>query len=125
VVWLTATALPGGDPAEMAAYFDRLTDSALTGAVWLPLMLSFALGGILLPWAARRAGAVHWWVPTLATVALAAEFGLPFHSTASEVAVFAALTVAYGAIGLRVLRMTDAEWDGVATPSRREVSVPA
>jgi hypothetical protein len=118
VVWLTATALPGGDAAEMAAYFDRLTESSLTGAVWLPLMLCFGVGGIVLPWAARRAGAVHWWVPVLATVALVVEFGLPFHSTASEVAVFAALTVANGAIGLRVLRMTDAEWDGASSTHR-------
>ena len=125
VVWLTATALPGGDPAEMAAYFDRLTESFLTGAVWVPLMLCSAVGGILLPWAARRAGAVHWWVPALATVALVAEFGLPFHSTASEVAVFAALTAAYGAIGVRVLRMTDSEWDGVPLPTHGEAPVPA
>ncbi len=120
VVWLTATALPGGDPAEMAAYFDRLTESALTGAVWMTLMLCLGIGLAVLPWAAWRAGAVHWWVPALATVAVAAEFGLPFHSTASEIVVFAALAVAYGTIGLRVLRMTDAEWDGV--PSTRPVS---
>jgi hypothetical protein len=113
VVWLTATALPGGDPAEMAAYFDRLTESWLTGVIWLTLSLCFALGLAVLPWAAWRAGAVHWWVPTLATVAVLAEFGLPFRSTASEIAVFAALAAAYGAIGLRVLRMTDAEWTGV------------
>jgi hypothetical protein len=117
VVWLTATALPGGDPTEMAAYFDRLTESSLTGAVWLPLMLCLGIGLAVLPWAAWRAGAVHWWVPALATVAVVAEFGLPFHSTASEIVVFAALAAAYGTIGLRVLRMTDAEWDAV--PSAR------
>jgi hypothetical protein len=123
VVWLTATALPGGDPTEMAAYFDRLTDSSLTGAVWLTLSLCFALGLAVLPWAAWRAGAVHWWAPTLTTVAVVAEFGLPFRSTASEIAVFAALAVGFGAIGLRVLRMTDAEWDGVPTaPVRSPVA---
>lgn len=117
VIWVTATALPGGDPAEMAAYFDRLTESSLTGAVWMTLMLSFGLGLLMLPWATWRAGAVPVWVPALATVAVVAEFGLPFHSTASEIAVFTALTVAYGTIGLRVLRMTDAEWDGVRRTS--------
>jgi hypothetical protein len=119
VVWLTATALPGGDPTEMAAYFDRLTESSLTGAVWMPLMLCLGIGLAVLPWAAWRAGAVHWWVPALATVAVAAEFGLPFRSTASEIVVFAALAAAYGTIGLRVLRMTDAAWDAV--PSARPV----
>ena len=119
VVWLTATALPGGDPAEMAAYFDRLTASSLTGAVWMTLMLCLGIGLLALPWAAWRAGGLHWWVPALATVAVLAEFGLPFHTTASEIVVFTALTAAFGAIGLRVLRMTDAEWDGA--PSDRPV----
>jgi hypothetical protein len=117
VVWLTATALPGGDPAEMAAYFDRLTESSLAGGVWMSLMLCLGIGLAVLPWAAWRAGAVHWWVPALATAAVAVEFGLPFHSTASEVVVFAVLAAAYGTIGVRVLRMTDSEWDGVAATS--------
>jgi hypothetical protein len=125
VIFLIATALPGGDPAEMVAYFDRLTESSLTGTVWITLMLCFAIGAALLPWAAWRAGAVHWWVPALATVAVVAEFGLPFHSTASEVVVFTALTAAFGTIGLRVLRMTDAEWDGVRTPAHVPAPVAA
>ena len=125
IIWMAASALPGGDPAEMAAYFDRLTDSALVGAVSMTLLLCFGLGAAILPWAAWRAGAVHWGVPALATVAVVAEFGLPFRSTATEIVVFSALVAAYGAIGLRVLRMTDAEWDGVPAPARSEVPVPA
>jgi hypothetical protein len=120
VVWLTATALPGGDPAEMAAYFDRLTESSLTGAVWMTLMLCLGIGLAVLPWAAWRAGAVQWWIPALATVAVVAEFGLPYHSTASEIAVFAALAVVFGHLGIRVLRMADGEWDGVRPAGRQE-----
>ena len=124
VIYMAASALPGGDPAEMAGYFDRLTDSSLVGIVSTTLMLSFGLGAAVLPWAAWRAGAVSWWVPALATVAIVAEFGLPFRSTVTEIVVFGALTTAYGAIGLRVLRMTDAEWDGVrpSVPSDAPVS---
>ncbi len=125
VIWMTAMALPGGDPTEMAAYFDRMTDSALVATVATTLFVCFAIGAAVLPWAAWRAGAVHWWVPVLATVAVVAEFGLPFHSTASEIVVFTALAAAYGAIGLRVLRMTDAEWDGVRSSTRAEAPVPA
>ena len=123
LIFVVASSLPGGDPAQMIAYWDRLTESALVGTVWITLMLSFGLGLGLLPWAAWRAGSVHWWVPALATVAVLAQFGLPFHSTATELAVFAALTAAFGAIGVRVLRMTDAEWDGV--PSSTRTKVPA
>lgn len=125
VIFLIASALPGGDPAEMAAYFDRMTESSLVGVVWITLTLSFALGVAVLPWAAWRAGAVHWWVPALVTVAVVVEYGLPFHSTPIEVVVFAAWTAAFGAIGLRVLRMTDEEWDGVRTPERGGAAVHA
>jgi hypothetical protein len=122
VVFLIASALPGGDPAEMAAFMDRLSESSLTGIVWTTLMVSWALGLLILPWAARRAGTVHWWVPTLATIAVVAEFGLPFRSTATELGVFAALAAAYGTIGLRVLRATDAEWDGVPPATRNDAA---
>lgn len=125
-VFLIASSLPGGDATEMTAFWDRLTfESTLVGIVWLPLMLSFGLGLAVLPWAAWRAGAVHWWVPALATLAVAAQFGLPFHSTASEIVVFTALTAVFGTIGLRVLRMTDAEWDGVRSADRTQESIAA
>jgi hypothetical protein len=125
VIYMAAAGLPGGDPAEMAAYWDRLGESALVGTIWTTLLLCFGLGAAILPWAARRAGAVHWWVPALATVAVVAEFGLPFRSTTTEIVVFGTLTAAFGAIGVRVLRMSDGEWDGVRTPTRGEAPVPA
>jgi hypothetical protein len=122
VVFMIASELPGGDPAEMAAFFDRLTESSLVGIVWTTLTLCWGLGLAILPWAAWRAGAVHWWVPALATVAVVAEFGLPFRSTATEIVVFAALAAAYGAIGLRVLRSTDTEWEGVRSAEPQPVT---
>jgi hypothetical protein len=125
VIYMAASGLPGGDPTEMAAYWDRLGESAVVGTVSTSLLLCFGLGAAILPWAALRAGAVHWWVPALTTVALLAEFGLPVHSTATELVVFVALAAAYGAIGLRVLRMTDAEWNGVRTPVHAGAPVPA
>jgi hypothetical protein len=125
VLFLFAGALPEGDPAEMAAYIDRIGEDSAAGLVWTVVMVSWGLGMLILPWAAWRAGAVHWWVPAVATVAVLSEFLLPFRSTATELVVFAALAVAFGVIGLRVLRMTDAEWDGVRTPVHAGASVPA
>lgn len=71
----------------------------LVGIVYITLSLCPAIGAVVLPWAAWRAGAVHWWVP--ATAAVVAEYGLPFHSTAIELVVVAALTAASGVLGLR------------------------
>ncbi len=111
--YLVATALPGGDPSEMVAFIDRLNDSALLGAVAFPLILCFGLGVAILPWGAWRAGAVQWWVPALATAVLAAHLALPETLPYAGTAKMLALTVAYTALGLQVLRQTDAEWDGV------------
>jgi hypothetical protein len=123
--YLMGTALAGGDEAEMVAYIERLNASAVLGLVAFPLILCFALGILVLPWAAWRAGAVHWWVPVLGTVAVLVEELLPFRSNTITIVVLVAVTVAFGAIGLRVLRMGDAEWDGVGTPVRTEAPLPA
>lgn len=124
IFYIAALALPGGDRGEMVAYIDRLNESAALGAVAFPLILCFGLGVAVLPWGAWRAGAVHWWVPAVATAAVAAEMLLPFRTTVSIVLSLVAITAAYAALGLQVLRMTDAEWDGVR-PAAPRSRVPA
>ena len=123
--YLVSLALAGGDRGEMVAFVDRLNASPAIGAIAFPLILCFGLAVAVLPWGAWRAGAVHWWVPVLATAAVVAEMGLPFRTTLSVTAILVAATVAYTALGLRVLRMTDAEWDGVRSPARTDTPVPA
>jgi hypothetical protein len=123
--YILGSATADGDRGEMVAYIDRLNASPVLGFVAFPLILCFALGVLVLPWAAWRAGAVHWWVPGLATVAVLVEEGLPFGSPAVSIGTLTAVTVAFVAMGLRVLRMTDAEWDGVRRPARVEAPVPA
>lgn len=121
--YLVSLSLAGGDRGEMIDFIDRLNASPALGAIAFPLILSFGLSVAVLPWGAWRAGAVHWWVPALATAAFVAETALPFRTTLSATAILVAASVAYTALGLRVLRMTDAEWDGVRSPA--PTSVPA
>jgi hypothetical protein len=109
----------------MVQYVDRLNESPVLGFVAWPLILCFALGLLVLPWAAWRAGAAHWWVPAVVTVAVLVEEFSPLRGTAVTVAVLTAVTVAFGYLGARVLRMGDAEWDGVRTPVRTEAPVAA
>lgn len=116
--YLATTALPGGDRGEMVAFIDRLNDSVLLGAVVFPLILCFGLGVAILPWGAWRAGAVHWWVPALASAVLVAHLALPEDLPHAGTVTAVALTVAYTALGLQVLRQSDTEWDGVH-PTRR------
>ncbi len=120
--YLLGVSLAGGDRAEMVEYVDRLNSSAAVGLIAFPLIMCFALAVLVLPWAAWRAGAIHWWVPAVTTVAVLVEELSPFRSTASTVVVLTAVTVAYGALGVRVLRMSDAAWTGV--PSARRAPEP-
>lgn len=115
--YIVALALPGGDRAQMVAYIDRLNASPALGAVAFPLILCFGLGVLTLPWAAWRAGVFRVWGPTLATAAVLSHFALPpgLETPVVEVAALVALTVVFGYLGVRILRLTDAEWDGVPT----------
>ena len=123
--YILGSALAGGDREEMVAYVDRLNASPVLGFVAFPLILCFSLGVLILPWAAWRAGAAHWWAPAVVTVAALVEELLPFRATGVTVAVLVAVTVVFGSLGVRVLRMTDAEWDGVPAPVRAEAPIPA
>ena len=123
--YLVALSLPGGDRAEMVAYIDRLNESTTLGYVAFPLILCFGLGVLVLPWAAWRVGAAALWAPVVATAVVLAHFMLPETVLAVEVAGLVALTVVFGYLGVRVLRMTDAEWDGARTPARTGTPVPA
>jgi hypothetical protein len=123
--YILGSALAGGDRTEMVTFVDRLNASPVLAVVAFPLILCFALGVLILPWAAWRAGAAHWWVPAVGTVAVLVEEALPFRTTAVSVVVLGAVTVVFGVLGVRVLRMTDAEWDGVRTPTHAQAPVPA
>src|SRR5690606_27390632 len=67
--YLFGLALPGGDQAQMESYVERVNTSAV-GAVAFPLILCFALGVLVLGWAAWRAGLVGLWGPIAVTLAV-------------------------------------------------------
>jgi hypothetical protein len=115
--YLFGSALAGGDRAEMIAYVDRLNGSFVVGVIAFPLILCFALGVLILPWAAWRAGAIGWWAPAVATAAVLVEEFLPIGSPVVSVATLGAGTVVFAALGVRVLRMKDAEWEGIPARS--------
>jgi hypothetical protein len=109
-VALLVLGLPGGDPAQMVAFVDRMNDRPEVGAVVLPLVLSFGLGVALLAWAAWRAGLVGWWGPALVTAVVVAHTALPEVPAAVELAGLTAIAVVFGWLGVRVLRLPDRAW---------------
>jgi hypothetical protein len=111
MVYLFGLPLAGGNRAEMVAYVDRLNDTAAVGFVAFPLILSFGLGLAVLAWAAWRSGLVGLWGPVAVTAVVLAHLVLPDGTIAVEVTALLTLTVVFGWLGVRVLRLTDAEWE--------------
>lgn len=103
---LVVRSMPGGDSAEMRALLERINEGA-TFKVAFPLLISFGLAILLLGIALRRAGVLPWW--GLAAVVTAFLLISVPHLWV-EAAQNTLVTIAFGYVGLRLLRMTDREW---------------
>lgn len=123
--YVVALALPGGDRTEMVAYIERLNASPALAAIAFPLITCFGLGVLAMAWAAWRTGLLGWWGPVLVTLVVLLHFVLPVVIPAIQVGTLVALAVVFGYLGIRVARMSDAEWGtaGRATGVRIPVSV--
>lgn len=114
-----------GDREAMVALIDRMDSSPVVGAIVFPMILAFALGLLLLSLALWRARIVQGWAAALVIGAVAIDIGAPDGvpttiSIAKQLLAFAA----FAYVGLRVLRMSDTEWD--RPDERRElVAQPA
>ncbi|MEV4620803.1 hypothetical protein AB0J74_19095 [Asanoa sp. NPDC049573] len=114
--------LAGGDPAQMAAYVERVNASPVINAVAFPLILCFALAVLAMSWAAWRAGVIGWWGPAVVTTLVVIHELLPDPPPAVDVVSMTMLTAVFGYLGLRIVRMTDSQWSG----SRHgDVPIPA
>jgi hypothetical protein len=106
-----------GDQEAMIGLIDRMDSSPVVGVIVFPMILSFALGLLILSIALWRARFVQSWAAVLVLAAVALDIGAPDGapaavSIAKQLLAFAAFTY----VGLRVLRLSDAEWD---RPSER------
>jgi hypothetical protein len=126
-VWqLMVARAAGPGAAALIVYLDR---TAAVTPVLVPLMVLLDVGLVLLAAGLLRARAVPGWAPWLTIVTVAADFAIQFTSVTATwpvTAVWAALVVSFGAIGLRVLSMPPAEWAAASqAPSPLAGSVPA
>ncbi len=121
--YLVTLALPGGDQNEMISYIERLNNTPALGAIVFPLILSFALGVVALAWAAWRTGLIGWWGPSGVTAVVILHEALPDSLPSIEIAGLGVLAVVFGYLGIRMVRLSDAEWGSV--PEARSVPAPA
>jgi hypothetical protein len=101
-----------GDREAMVALIDRLSNSTTVGLVVFPMILAFALGLLILSLALWRARIMQGWAAALVLVAVVLDVAAPDGGPAAvsitkQLLAFAAFTY----VGLRVLRMSDAEWE--------------
>ncbi|GAA0394898.1 hypothetical protein GCM10009530_53020 [Microbispora corallina] len=111
---------------------ERLTNEVLglPGVIFGYQMpwLFFALFGVpLVTVAVWRAGFVRWWVPALAAVGYIGALPVPYGP--ATVVLWTLPLVALGSIGLRILRMSDADWisyyPSAALPTTAEATAEA
>jgi hypothetical protein len=119
---LLTLSLAGGERTQMIAYVDRLDANVAISAVAFPLILCFALAVLTMAWSAWRAGLIGWWAPAVVTALVLVHLLLPDPPAATELVAMIALTVVFGWLGVRILRMTDTQWTGVP---HVEAPVPA
>ena len=110
---ILGSALPGGDRSELLAYVERIDQRPLVLGAVFPLIMSFGLALLLLSWAAWRSGQIALWGPVSVTVIVVAHLVLPEDMPVVPVIGLLVLAVVFGRLGVRVLRMSDAEWDGL------------
>jgi Domain of unknown function (DUF4386) len=102
-----------GDREAMVALIDRLDSSPVVGVIVFPMILSFALGLLILAVALWRARFVQGWAAALVLGAVLLDVGAPDGAPASvSIAKQLLAFAAFAYVGLRMLRMSDADWDG-------------
>ncbi len=107
--YLIASATRNGNEAEMVALMERVDSSGAIAGVF-PLILSFAVGMLLLALAAWRARFASGLVPLAIVAALVLEFASPALPDVAALLKQALALVAFGWIGIRILQMNDDEW---------------
>lgn len=112
---LVLRSLAGGEVTAMRAVENRFLADIPVGIVGLTLLMSFGIGIALLSWAAWRAGIVGLWGPVVVTVVVAAHVLLPEDLPGVvPVAALVLITVVFGWLGVRTLRLSDAAWEARA-----------
>jgi hypothetical protein len=96
------------DRAEMAKLLDKGQDAASGAPIFFLFVVGIVIGLILLAIACWRSGVVPVWAALALLVS--AVVGFIGESKGVEILTFVFLTVGLGAIGMKVLGMSDDEW---------------
>jgi hypothetical protein len=101
----------GFSRVQMAKLADQFQESGALAPIWILFLIGTVIGTILLAIAAFKRGLLPIWAAVALVVANVFGF-LGDESKPFEIAGFAVLLLGLGMLGLRVLGMSDDEWDG-------------
>ncbi len=104
----------GGSRDQMIEFANQMYESAAFMIILFPF-LSFFVGWILLAIALWRARVAPLWVAAVIVAATLSEFVGP--EASSPELMFALFLISLGYVGLKVLRLSDKEWERGATPA--------
>lgn len=104
-------AQPDLDPAQMAALADNVDESSVTTPLFIvTFVVGIGIGSLIVAWSLWRRQAVPPWAPA-AIVAGTILGAFSEESVALGAIGFALLLVGFGWVGLKLLSMSDEEWD--------------
>ncbi len=114
-----------GQREAIIAVSNQLDNSVAIGVlVMLMFIISFFVGWLLLMIGLYRVGVAPAWAPIFILLSILPDFFLPQSSDFVEYAGYGLLLAAFGVIGVRILRMTDEEWErGAEAPVVKEAMV--
>lgn len=110
---IEAEAVDGAyDRGQMVGLLEQAEESAAALPVFVPFLVGIVLGSILLAVALWRTRVVPIWAP----IALVVSTVVGFFSQSQLVGVasFVLLAAGLGAVGLKILSLSDADWDRMA-----------
>ena len=103
-------AQPNLDRAQMAQLADNVNDSGvMIPMIIITFVVGFAIGSLIVAWSLWRRKVVPPWAP--AALVVGTILDILADSAALSAIAFAFLLVGFGSVGLKLLSMSDEEWD--------------
>lgn len=122
-LFLVLLGLPqDGHRAELLPVLERVAGRVFPVA--LPLLMLGGVGVVLLAFALRRAGLAPLATPVLVSAGFVSEF-VPLAGTTGDIVLWVLVGAGLGLAGLRVLGLSDEQWDAPPTAAHSVVTATA
>ena len=102
-------AQPGLDQAQMAQLAENADETNVAIPLFITFIVGIVIGSLIVAWSLWRREVVPAWAA--GAIVVAAILGFLAESVALSAISFAFLLIGYGSVGMKLLSMSDEEWD--------------